>query len=70
MENPERAEKLIGAMPKVGGQVNFGDVPGSTEADPVQIAAQATAYQKKIAEEGGEIDFATAVMAVEEGKHK
>ena len=70
MENPERAEKLIQAMPKVSGQVNFGDVPGSTEDDPLELANQATAYVKKCAEEGREVDFATAVMTVQEGKHK
>ena len=43
---------------------------GSTEDDPLELANQATAYVKKCAEEGREVDFATAVMTVQEGKHK
>ena len=70
MENPDRAKKLIGALPKVGGPVNFEQDVIEELDDPVQLAAQATAYQKKLADEGTEIDFGSAVTAVTEGKHK
>lgn len=70
MESPERAKKLVGALPKVGGPVNFAVDAIDPTDDPLEIAAQATSYQKKLADEGREIDFASAVMAVQEGTHK
>ena len=74
MENPARAEKLVNAMPVLKSGATLAtvpEVPANSEAtDPVQIAAHATTYQRKQAEAGVTIDFAAAVMAVKEGKHK
>jgi len=72
MENPSRAEKLIGAMPilKPGTALDDREVETDEIDDPVQLAAHAASYQKKLADDGQTIDFATAVRAVQEGKHK
>lgn len=74
MENPERAAKLVNAMPIVAGGAQLTVQPGNAAAgsseDPVQIAAHATVYQKKQAEAGMTIDYAAAVSAVMEGRHK
>ncbi|BAV64771.1 phage protease [Sphingobium cloacae] len=74
MENPERTEKQINAMPIVKGGATLTTSPGASAADtsddPVQIAAHAAVYQKKQADAGITIDFAAAVAAVQEGRHK
>jgi len=72
MENPERAQSIVGALPQIAGQMAFDkdSVASDGVEDPLELAAHATSYQKKLASEGREIDFASAVMAVQEGKHK
>tara|TARA_R110000868_G_scaffold230335_6_gene483488 strand:+ start:7582 stop:8685 length:1104 start_codon:yes stop_codon:yes gene_type:complete len=73
MENPERTEKQINAMPKLqpGATLTTTIETGPDASDdPLQIAAHATAYQKKQADAGITIDFAAAVMAVQEGRNK
>ncbi|WP_337846244.1 phage protease [Sphingomonas sp.] len=73
MENPKRVEGLIGALPKLGGGglTEVRDVEGGDRHDdPALLAADAAAYQKKLQDAGQTIDFASAVVAVKEGKDK
>lgn len=73
-EKPADTEALIGAMPILkGGAMLTTDPKGAKDdalTDPTEIAVHAAAYQKKQKEAGVTIDFATAVFAVQEGKHK
>lgn len=73
MENRGRTEGLINAMPQLG----RGSLADTREVededrynDPVLLAADAATYQRKLSEDGISIDFASAVLAVKEGKHK
>lgn len=73
MEDPTRCEKIIGNMPILGPGASLHsrqavDVPEME--DPNVISAHAAQYQRKLADGGVNIDFATAVNAVMEGKHK
>lgn len=65
MENAERTEGLINAMPKMAGNIAPRDLPETEEADPVELAAQAADYQKKQQDAGREISFSAAVRAVQ-----
>jgi hypothetical protein len=61
-------ETTINALPKIG-SANFDhrelvDDADADSRDPHEIALQATAHQKKLAEGGVTIDYATAVRAV------
>jgi len=71
MQDAARVEKEIGAMPILGPGPNPAPVVPQTalqSEDPNAIAAQARTYQKKLADGGIEIDFASAVIAIKEGK--
>jgi phage I-like protein len=74
MKDAADAEALINAMPILKGGAMLAPTPGDKAAsdadDPRQIAAHAAQYQKSQADAGLTIDFATAVRAVQEGKHK
>jgi hypothetical protein len=73
MEDPALAAKLIGAMKIMPGVTVAGDVPEGADpvlSDPVLLAQEAGAYQKRLADAGQAIDFAGAVLAVTEGRHK
>lgn len=72
MEDPERVKRLVGAMPVLNSTQPFENRdpdPRGLE-DPTLLAAEATKYQKKLADSGQVISFSTAVLAVKEGKHK
>lgn len=70
--NPAHAEKLIKAMPilQSGNGLRDRDVDAEDHDDPQLLASDAAVYQRKLADAGQSITFATAVMAVKEGKHK
>lgn len=73
MANPAQAEKLIGAMHKMPGSMIAAGIPDGADpamSDPVLLAQEAGSYQKRLADAGQTIDFASAVMAVSEGRHK
>ncbi len=73
MEDPTRCEKVIGNMPILGPGATLHHRQAVTEPemdDPTVISAHAAQYQRKLADGGVAIDFATAVNAVMEGKHK
>ena len=74
MKDPAGTAELINAMPVLKPGAALTTAPGgqaeSCGDDAVAIARHATAYQRKLADEGQTIDFATAVMAVQEGRHK
>lgn len=73
MKDPAHAEKLINAMPKISGKLPETRGDGGDDdahSDPALLAAEAGIYQKKLADAGQTIDFAAAVMAVKEGRHK
>lgn len=65
-KDPTRVEKEISALPVVESTMRTPAAHAAlaSDADPVAIAAQAAAYQKKMAEQGTVIDIATAVHAV------
>jgi phage I-like protein len=65
-KDPARVEKEINAMPKVESTIV---APGGSahiigDADPVALAAQAQAYQKRMAEQGVTVDIVAATHAV------
>ncbi|UGA45965.1 phage protease [Bradyrhizobium quebecense] len=64
-------EKEVNAMPILQPGAILSAMPPGTTADdntnPVALAAAASTYQKKLAEQGQTIDFATAVNAVSQG---
>ncbi len=73
VENPERTEKMINALPKLDPSHVTADPPSDevaalATASPTDIAALATTYQKKRADEGVDISYAEAVDAIMEGK--
>lgn len=73
MKNAAETEELVNAMPILEAGRTLPTTPGSSTSamdDPVQLAAHAATYQKQQADAGVTIDFATAVMAVKEGRHK
>lgn len=74
MADPEAVEKELKAFPVVNGAVTTSAQPPeevTTHAeDPTQLASRATAYQKKLADAGQNITYASAVRAVQEGKDK
>ncbi|WP_353428758.1 phage protease [Paracoccus denitrificans] len=74
MADPEAVEKELKAFPVINGAVTTSANPPeevTTHAeDPAQLASRATAYQKKLADGGQNITYATAVRAVQEGKDK
>jgi phage I-like protein len=65
-KDPARVEKELNAFATVEQTVlpHGGAAHAASDADPVAIAAQATAYQKKMAAQGQVVDIATAVHAV------
>jgi phage I-like protein len=70
--DPARVEKEIGAMPILTGPsiAQIAPPDGSVELNSEQLAAAATAHQKKLADAGQTIDFATAVLAVQQQQKK
>lgn len=66
-KDPANVEKEIGALPKVETSAiatQRATHAAGADADPVAIAAQATAYQRKMADQGVTVDIAAAVHAV------
>lgn len=67
------AEAVVASLPNIG-PVDYGAAtaakakPGSDDLSAEEIAAKATAYQVKAAEEGRNVNAADAVSAVVEGK--
>jgi len=73
MQDPAQAKKLIEAMPILNGgpTINPRDpAPQGDNEKPELLARRASLYQRKLADAGETIDFATAVLAVKEGKDK
>lgn len=74
MADPEAVEKELKAFPVVNGAATTRAHPPEEVTahaeDPAQLAARATAYQKKLADAGQNITYASAVRAVQEGKDK
>lgn len=74
MADAEAVEKELKAFPVINGAVTTGAQPpeeiSTHAADPGQLAARATTYQKKLADGGQNITYASAVRAVQEGKDK
>lgn len=69
MRDAAECEDLVGAMPILStGATLVREVPTDPASNPVLLAQQASAHQKKLAADGVTIDFATAVRAVQEGK--
>lgn len=64
-------EKEIAALPVIGTTATSPALPEDSSAhavDPLALAAKATAYQHKLAEDGQTISYSAAVRAVQEGK--
>ena len=70
MQDPARVEKEIAAMPslKAGGGVPPQHQVSLHMQQPADIVARARVYQKKQAEAGIDMDWPSAVRAIEEGK--
>jgi phage I-like protein len=73
-KDPAGTAELVNAMPILKPGAALPTTPGDKGSEgaetPQQIAAHAATYQKKLAADGVTIDFAVAVRAVQEGKHK
>ena len=74
MSDPQRAEKLVNAMPIVApgpaARAGSGQAAEGAPENPALLAQKAGAYQAKLAATGTTIDFAAAVRAVQEGSDK
>lgn len=74
MADPAAVEKELTALPILGGQATTSANPPETISahaeDSGLLASRATAYQKKLADAGQNITYASAVRAVQEGKDK
>lgn len=70
VKDPAGVDKELAGLPSLNDGGSNGRDPGNGggAVEPVELATKAAAYQRKLAEAGQEIDFATAVCAVQEGK--
>lgn len=71
MADAATVEKEITALPLITGTATTPVPPedvASHAVDPRALAAKATAYQRKLAEDGQTISYSAAVRAVQEGK--
>lgn len=74
MADPESVAKELAALPMVAGAVPPSGRPpeeiSTHAANPQELVSRATAYQKKMADAGQNMTYASAVRAVSDGKDK